>query len=220
MTPAELVASRKHVLLDFDGPVCAVFGTLTDRVVADRLRALLDVDLPAEIAESDDPFDVLRHAATLGADTAATVEREFRRLEVEAVATAPATPGAADTIRALVDAGHTVTIVSNNSEQAVRRYLEQRGLAGLVKGVSARTSADPDLLKPNPHFLLHAMDHLGTSPSECIMVGDSTSDIEAAQCVEVSVLAYANKPHKRAIFTNYGTGTAVFDRMMDLTPQT
>lgn len=197
MTPAELVASRKHVLLDFDGPVCAVFGTLTDRVVADRLRALLDVDLPAEIAESDDPFDVLRHAATLGADTAATVEREFRRLEVEAVTTAPATPGAADTIRALVNAGHTVTIVSNNSEQAVRRYLEQRDLAGLVKGVSARTFADPGSLKPNPFLLQQAINSAGLDRDECVMLGDSVSDIEAARSVGTDAIAYANKPGKQ-----------------------
>lgn len=196
MTPAELVASRKHVLLDFDGPVCAVFGTLTDRVVADRLRALLDVDLPAEIAESDDPFDVLRHAATLGADTAATVEREFRRLEVEAVATAPPTPGAADTIRALVDAGHTVTIVSNNSEQAVRRFLEQRGLAGLVNGVSARTFADPGSLKPNPFLLEQAINSAGLDRGECVMLGDSVSDIEAARSAGTDAIAYANKPSK------------------------
>ncbi len=198
MTPAELLASRKHVLLDFDGPVCAVFGTLPDWTVANQLRALLGVSPQNEHGNDNDPFSVLRYAATLGPRTAALVERELCDLELEAVIGAVPTPGARAAMTALAASNHTVTIVSNNSEAAVKKYLAQHQLTDLVTGTCARTFTDPTLLKPNPHLLRHAIKSLGTGPGECIMIGDSVSDVHAGRAAGTATIAYANRPAKRA----------------------
>lgn len=193
---AELLARCPHVLLDFDGPVCAVFGGTTDRAVADQLRADLP-GLPAEVTASSDPFDVLRHAATLGPAVLDTVAREFTRLEVHAVATATPTPGAEEAIAALHATGHTITIVSNNSTAAVEAYLRSHDLMPSLDGISARTCPDPDLLKPSPHLLDQAIRQLDTTASRCVLVGDSTTDVAAARAAGAAAIAYANKPGKR-----------------------
>lgn len=197
MTPAELVAQHRHILLDFDGPVCAVFGgEVGDRDTALELHKLVDGPLPADVAASHDAFDVLRYANTIDEATAVTVEARLRELEVECVAAAPETPGAADVIRTLVAAGHVIAIVSNNSTAAVRRYLELHDLTDAITFVSARESWDTSLLKPSTHLLGQAMSALGAAPSTCVMIGDAVTDIEAAHAAGARAIGYADKPGK------------------------
>jgi HAD superfamily hydrolase (TIGR01662 family) len=197
VTVADLLAKRDHVLLDFDGPICAVFGgALSDRDVADRLKPLLGGTIPVGVANARDPFDVLRYAASCGPATAKVVETQLRRLELEAVASAPLTPGAVEAIRSLHLPGFTITVVSNNSTDAIRSFLVIHEHASHVRGISGRTRVDPSFLKPNPFLLEQAIQSLGTSPKSCVMVGDSVADIDAARAAGVSVIAYANKPDK------------------------
>lgn len=200
---ARVLAGVPHVLLDFDGPVCAVFGGTSDRAVADALRAKLDGLaglLPPEVADSRDPFDVLRYAATLGPDRAAEIEASLTGLELDAVATATPTAGAGEAITALRHAGKTVTIVSNNSVAAILAYLSDHALAPLITGVIGRSDPSPALLKPDPHLLQQAVHARRAEPNECVLVGDSTTDIQAARAAHTAVIAYANKPGKHARF--------------------
>jgi phosphoglycolate phosphatase-like HAD superfamily hydrolase len=65
-----------------------------------------------------------------------------------------------------------------------------------VAGVSARTDPDPNLLKPNPHLLRRAIELLESTSSNCLMIGDSLTDIEAARAAGSPGITYANKPAK------------------------
>jgi HAD superfamily hydrolase (TIGR01662 family) len=190
-TAAELLAERDHVLIDFDGPVCGLFGGhLSDGEAATRLKVLLGEGIPPDVAKAGDPFEVLRYAVSCGPATARTIETQLKRLELEAVATAAETPGIATTLAALHAAGCTVTVVSNNSVEAIRTFLVVHGLAAHVRGISARTRPDPELLKPNPFLVNEAIRSLGTSPRFCVMVGDSQADIDAAHAAGVAAIAY------------------------------
>lgn len=211
----ELIHRHTHVLLDFDGPVCAVFGSLSDRAVADQLRKLLSGNVPTDIAATNDPFDVLTYSAARSTDVQGQVERELCRLEVAAVAEAPDTPGASDALRHLSANGHTVTIVSNNSASAVNTYLPSRHLVEYVHGVSAREPARPLQLKPHPHLLHQAMATHATDPANCVMIGDSVSDIQAAHRAGTAVIALANKPGKREQFESHHP-SAIIDHMREL----
>ncbi|SFP83865.1 haloacid dehalogenase superfamily, subfamily IA, variant 3 with third motif having DD or ED/haloacid dehalogenase superfamily, subfamily IA, variant 1 with third motif having Dx(3-4)D or Dx(3-4)E [Saccharomonospora viridis] len=131
-----------------------------------------------------------------GTEIAGTVEAAFQATEVEAVSQAPQAPGLPAVLDYLTSEGRIVTIVSNNSTVAIETYLRQAGLDHYVAGVSARTAADITRLKPNPHLLQQAMTTHGTRPGECLMVGDSVTDIHAAHAAGTPVVAYANKPGK------------------------
>jgi HAD superfamily hydrolase (TIGR01662 family) len=198
---ANVLAEHEHILLDFDGPVCSVFAGLSDRTVANHLRERLDPNLPQDVAEADDPFVVLRYARHLGGSAAATIEREFRDQELAAVTSARETPGSADAIQTLVTKGHTVTIVSNNSVDAISRYLREHKLDRLITRISARQLTHATPLKPNPFLLVQAIEHLGTAAVHCCMIGDSVADIDAAKSIGAAVIAYANKPDKFSRFT-------------------
>jgi HAD superfamily hydrolase (TIGR01509 family) len=202
---ARVLASAPHVFLDFDGPVCAVFGGTSDRAVADVLRTSLDGlagQVPPALADSNDPFDVLRFAATLGPEPAAKIEERLAQLEVGAVATATPTPGAREAIIALRQAQKTATIVSNNSVASILAYLDRHALAPLITGVIGRSNPSPALLKPHPHLLQQAIHARRAQPGECVLIGDSATDIQAARAAHTTVIAYANKPGKVGRFAS------------------
>lgn len=230
MTLAQLLAERRHVLLDFDGPVCAVFGGVPADHIARHYTAVLrahGTPLPASVDHIDDPFAILHTAAAVAPADIVFAEHTLRDLELQAITTAPLTPGAVDALRALRDSGHTVTIVSNNSSDTVHAFLTTHSLDALVRGVVARTDPDPALLKPNPHLLRAAITDLHVEPGVCVLIGDSATDITAAHAAGTAVIAYANKPGKHARFAPYrpdvviDSMTAIADALQpELTRQT
>ncbi|GLY48046.1 HAD family phosphatase [Lentzea sp. NBRC 102530] len=199
-----VLSDAEILMLDFDGPICSVFAALPAYVVADQLREILEsgghTRFPAEIRASSDPFDVFAYAASKGSKEAKFIEAALRAHEVEAVVNAEPTDGALDLIQAWNSTGRRISIVSNNSAEAVEVYLERFGLRDQVQLVSARESPDPALLKPAPFLIRNAAEKLGVSSESCVLIGDSASDIEATLSAGAVPIGYANKPGKAKVF--------------------
>ncbi|MGH3826674.1 MAG: HAD family hydrolase [Pseudonocardiaceae bacterium] len=222
MTPAttddpdtlrRILTRTNALLLDFDGPVCSVFAGLPAHTVVTQLCTVLADggygDPPIEIEKSDDPFEVLTYAASLGEDEARYVNAAFTAHEVEAIATAEPTPGAHDLIRAWSATGRPLAIISNNSTIAIHAYLDLHDLRTHVTHVSARTSPDPALLKPHPHLVITALTALTVSATTATFVGDSVTDIQAARAAHIMSIGYANKPRKTAELMTAGADTVI-----------
>jgi phosphoglycolate phosphatase len=209
---AELLAGTRCLLLDFDGPVCAIFaGRLARTVVLDVLDVLAadGAPVPEPVANAQDPFDVLRYAGTISTALAQRVEARLRANEIEATRSATATPHATEVINAWRDAGRPVAIVSNNSAAAVATYLSDRAIN--VELVAARTSADPALLKPSPHLITQTTRTLDAQRAACALVGDSLTDVTAARLAGVSSVGDANKPGKHRILSDVGADVVIDD---------
>ena len=92
--PVELrtiIDRTRHLLLDFDGPICNLFAGLPALSVATQLQELLRSDgtpLPDHVASEDDPIEVLRFTSSLDLHTAALVDTALRDAELAATATA------------------------------------------------------------------------------------------------------------------------------------
>lgn len=202
----------KHVLLDFDGPVCSVFAGFPAREVARGLARTVagaDGDVPADWAAETDPLALLRHIADVRPDLTAAADQALSTLEEKAVAGARPTPGAEALLRACVDSGRSVWVVSNNSGAAITAYLAAHDLAGLVAGVFGRREGDPTSMKPNPRLLLDAMTAAGATPAECVFIGDAVRDVEAGHAAGVPTVGYANKPGKAEHLAAAGATTVV-----------
>ncbi|MGW0182859.1 HAD family hydrolase [Nocardia sp. NPDC003345] len=187
---------RHCLLLDFDGPICAVFSAISDRSAAIDLAAQLEIPLPANVAASKDPFDVLRYSAQLSPEIAAAAHDEFSRIECRAIELARPTDSACDLIREAANSGRTVAIVSNNSVAAVQTYLHAHDLANYVMGVYARTDGDVTRLKPSPYLLQEAMVEQSVDTSECVFIGDSLTDLQAGHAAKVPTIGLANRAEK------------------------
>jgi phosphoglycolate phosphatase len=184
----------RHLLIDFDGPVCSLFAGTPTAPIAARLRTIITregVALPPAIRNTGNWFEIFAFAAITGPALASHVESELAALESAAAHTAAPTPDLADVLSACHDSGRHVAIVSNNSARAVLIYLDIHQLTGQIGAVAARTGHDPAILKPSPHLIKQAASELGTVPSACALIGDSPSDIAAARSAQASSIGYA-----------------------------
>src|SRR6266540_659138 len=122
-----VLAGGGPILLDFDGPICSIFATYPAPAVADRLRAVLQAHgarVNGAAVSDPDPLEVLRWSATLGSDSIVrSVEDALREAEIHAASGADPTPFSRETILAAYRAGRLVGIASNNSADAIERYL-------------------------------------------------------------------------------------------------
>lgn len=211
----DLIEAAKTVLFDFDGPVCRLFHQRPSSAVARRLRHQVlaesgdvvgggDGDAaraPDWLPETDDPLEILRAAYA----RPELVERGIARgieqaLTAEEVAAAPGaypTAYADALVRTLAATGRRLAVTTNNSPQAVERYLETRTTAELFAGrLHGRDPEGGLRLKPDPDCLLRALKSTDTPAQDALMIGDSPRDLEAAQAAGVPFLAYARNERK------------------------
>ncbi|MBB5924370.1 phosphoglycolate phosphatase [Actinoalloteichus hoggarensis] len=185
--------------MDFDGPVCSVFAGYPAPVIAAELRTLIhDAGQPPPSEfDADDPHTILGYAAELSPVLGRQIEAVLQTREIEAVATATPTPGAAELMATWHATGRPLAIVSNNTTDAITRYLTAHDLSVYIDHVQGRDPRDPTLMKPNPHLVAEAAKAFDVDTGRCVLIGDSATDIQAAHAAEVPVIAYANKPGKR-----------------------
>lgn len=192
-----LLADKEHVLLGFDGVFCDVFDRRGAREVADRLRFLTGSRLPDDVATSGDPFDVLRYAIGHGQTMAQTVELELRRWELAALRRTEPWPGVTRALCGLRRAGHTVTIVSNTSMDAVGAHLGRYSLARYVDEVIGRNSGELTPLKPDPFLVRQAVMSLSVRADTCVMGVAKRRDAQAARAAGIAVVDVAAISLKR-----------------------
>jgi len=198
-TIEQIIKGTRHLLLDFDGPVCSLFAGIGAPTVAGQLRETLTsagITLPEKAHETDDPLEVLRLAATISPDAAVSAQQLLTAFETRAVPTAQPTPGSANLIIAARQTGRTVTIVSNNSGAAIAAYLADHQLTRFIRAIVARDDHDTGRMKPDPYLVRAAVGILDADNTECAMIGDSETDVFAAMLAGVPVIGYASKPGK------------------------
>jgi beta-phosphoglucomutase-like phosphatase (HAD superfamily) len=192
------------LLLDFDGPVCSVFAGYPAPRVAAELVALLEVEgvaMPSELRGETDPIAVLRWAGQSGShELTVMVEKALCAAELRAVGLATPAPFGHEVILGAYARGVPVAVVSNNSAEAIAAYLTAHQLAACVTTIVGRAYAEPWRMKPDPGPVLEAVRVLEAEPEDCVLVGDSLSDIEAARAAGVAVIGYANRAWKIGAF--------------------
>jgi phosphoglycolate phosphatase-like HAD superfamily hydrolase len=176
--------------------------------------------LPSKLVATNDPLDFVRFGLYLGYPYAGRIQDEVEREEVEAIRSAAPTPGATDVLDACARTGRKVVIVSNNAYQAIKWYVKDHDLEDLLLAYQGRSG--PDAMKPSPRPLIEALQFLREDHSlpqrtmiervdRAVMVGDSLSDVLAAQAAGVRCIAYANKPGKAELFARAGADAVITD---------
>lgn len=209
----ELLSAKTTILLDFDGPVCSIFANHPAPGVAAKLIATLadaGVAIASELEDERDPLEVLKWTATLGRQQLVReVESVLCAEEAEAAQTSAPTPFGREFIAGAHEAGKPLAVVSNNSSDAIRLYLTRHRLSRYGMPVSGRPFARPDLMKPNPEPIVTAAEALGANPADCVLIGDSLTDIDGAHAAGSAVIGYANRPEKVERFAAAGADVVI-----------
>lgn len=211
---ADVIARTRTLFLDFDGPVCSIFAGYPAPTVAGKLRDLLhhhDHDVTDAMRATTDPIEVLRLAADQGDDAVTRLVADaLRDAEVIAAETAEPTPHVDDVITAALASGRRLAVVSNNSGEAVTAYLRRHGLdTSFVRVIGRYDGMKVDLLKPRSHLVGLALIGTDAAPWSTTLVGDSTTDIDAARAVPIAAIGYANKPGKHTALAEAGADATI-----------
>jgi HAD superfamily hydrolase (TIGR01509 family) len=83
--------------------------------------------------------------------------------------------------------GHLVVLASSAKEDEVERYLDLLGARELADAWTS--SADVEATKPEPDLVKAALDRVGGSAGDAVMVGDTPWDVHAARAAGVPTIA-------------------------------
>jgi beta-phosphoglucomutase-like phosphatase (HAD superfamily) len=204
-----ILRRARHLLLDFDGPLCTLYAHEPARQAADRLRAILAThtpEIPTAIASTADPLAVLAHAAAISPELAEQAEAELTRCELNAAATAQPTGYSHDVIASAREGHRTITVISTCSARAVHAYLDRASLDELVGLVVGRTGDAPDpTAKQNP--IDRALDALSADPATCALVAESANVLTSARASGIATIAYARTPAVRNLTSAHADAT-------------
>jgi HAD superfamily hydrolase (TIGR01549 family) len=189
-----VLASVDALLLDFDGPICALFANYSPWVTAADARMVLSVqgiDLPGELRETQGALVLLKWAESHAPSAVPAIEEIQEVAEESAVSNATPTPYSFAAVVAAHASGLKLAIVSNNSPKAIARYLGMHGMSGYFTAVSGREKGDASAMKPCPALLMRAASALHIPIGRCAMVGDAVTDIAAAKRAGARSVGYA-----------------------------
>jgi HAD superfamily hydrolase (TIGR01509 family) len=95
--------------------------------------------------------------------------------------------GARDLISELGERGHVVVLASSAKEKEVDHYLDLLEARDLADAWTS--SADVEETKPSPDLVDSALNKVGGSPDDGVMIGDTPWDVKAAARAGVGTLA-------------------------------
>ncbi|MFI0963844.1 HAD family hydrolase [Streptomyces sp. NPDC021080] len=207
----DTITRARFVLFDFDGPVCRLYAGHAAETVARDLVEWLERQgmrglLTSEEREHPDPLEVL-HAVDRRrprSDLVTELEARFTQQELKAVDKAWPTAYADAVIRTWRAVGARLAITTNNSPLTAARYLNSRGLAECFAPHIYGRTEDLRHLKPDPNCLNRALNALGADPAKALMIGDTPSDLYAAERAGVPFLGYARNEAKRKLLQDAG----------------
>ncbi|WP_275100202.1 phosphoglycolate phosphatase [Sedimenticola hydrogenitrophicus] len=95
-------------------------------------------------------------------------------------------PGVKPALERLGQAGYTLACVTNKAEQFTRPLLQALGIHDYFSLITSGDSLPRK--KPDPLPLLHSAEHFGLSPTDALMVGDSSNDVQAARAAGFAIV--------------------------------
>jgi len=105
-------------------------------------------------------------------------------------------PGVERTVRALLDAGIQLAVVTSKNRPGTLRGLRAAGLTSSIEALVC--SEDVENAKPHREPVDRAVALLGVTPEETLFVGDSLHDMHAGRAAEVGTGAALWGPFDRA----------------------
>ncbi|MEV6758218.1 HAD family hydrolase [Streptomyces sp. NPDC051214] len=196
----DLIRRARHVIFDFDGPLCMLFASTPSGQVTRRLVDWLsEIGLsPSQDLATGSPYSLLRAVAVQypGSDLVTGLEERLTNEELIAVASAWPTEFADPLIRTWNAMGARLAISTGVSAVAAQRYLDGRDLTGTFSPhLTGRTADDLDLdLNPELARLESAMSLMDAHPDHTLVISSSPAAAAAAQQAGVAFFGYGRSP--------------------------
>ena len=182
----------KAVVFDLDGTLASF--NLDYKTVRARVKAhLIQNGIPDSLVSlNESVFEMLRKTENWARKAGKSDEfiQEVRdgalaiteKHELEAASSTTLMPGVAETLKALRGMGLKIGLCTINSQKSVTTILERFGIAELFDVTVTRNQVAH--VKPDPEHIEAALNVLGVSAREAVVVGDSSVDMRSARLLE------------------------------------
>ena len=183
-------AAFETLLFDVDGTLIDSNGAHTEAWVrslrehgvdaeADQIRRLIgmggDKLLPAVAHTSED------------SDLGQAITRRKKGIFATLLPTLQATPGARPLLEYLREHKVDLVIATSADDREVSALLEQAGVDDLIPERASKDDAQAS--KPDPDIVQAALDRANARPEQCVLIGDTPYDIEAANRAGIRAIA-------------------------------
>lgn len=207
-----VLSSVDALLLDFDGPICALFAKDSPQVTAADARMILSaqgIQLPCELHETQGALALLRWAEAHAPSAVSAIEEIQGAAEERAVNTATPTISSFAAIAAAHSSGLKLAIVSNNSPKAIAQYLGIHGILGYFTAVAGREKGGASAMKPCSTLLMRAASELRIPIGRCAMIGDAVTDVAAAKRAGARSVGYAQDDVSASALAHAGADAVI-----------
>lgn len=100
----------------------------------------------------------------------------------------------------LVNAKSAFCVASNNPGTAIVMRLQTTGIASFFEGRIFSAIDDVSAPKPAPDVFCHAASVMGVSPSQCLVIEDSLTGVNAANNAGMDVIGMLGTTYERKLF--------------------
>lgn len=109
--------------------------------------------------------------------------------------------GVLDLLAALKARHHWLAVATGKSRRGLDEVLDVDALRGVF---DATRTADQTAGKPNPQMLLELLREFGVEPERCLMIGDTTHDLQMARNAGTASVGVSYGAHDHASFGEFG----------------
>jgi phosphoglycolate phosphatase len=183
------------IVFDWDGTLLDSAGAIVDAICA----ACRDLDLPAPSSQQARHViglglsDALRQAVpTLAEHRYPEMVQRYRYHYLSRDHELKLFTGVDGVIADLTDAGYLLAVATGKSRVGLDRALQS---AKLTKTFHATRCADECFSKPHPQMLHELMDEMEVEAENCLMIGDTSHDVQMALNASVDALAVSYGAH-------------------------
>jgi len=190
-------------LVDSQGHITAALSATAEAAgrpapAPEAARAVIGLSLPAALARlhPDMTPDQRTHMAEL-------FRQAWRDLRPRYQDRTKLFPGIAEILGKLADSDLLLGVVTGASRRGLAETLARHELAPLFQ---VTRTADDGPGKPHPAMVRAALTELGATPSEAVVIGDTTYDMEMARAAGSAALGVSWGYHAPAALSRAGAG--------------
>jgi phosphoglycolate phosphatase len=143
------------------------------------------------------------------------IEKEYKHQFIEVNNTpTPMFDNALELLSKLKEDNKIVTIATGKARPGLERVLEISKAGHLFD--STRSASDCKS-KPHPEMILSLLSEFDVDPSEAVMIGDTSFDLEMAQRANIDAIGVTLGAHERSVLSQYNP-IAIVDSLFELEP--
>jgi len=183
---------KQFILLDWDGNLAKTLDIWLNACRAPLEKRGLSIE-DEEIAASFGAFT--RYLEKWGVEDIDSVVEEADEIAKKELSNVELYPDALEVLESLYDTGKKLALITTSTHENVQHLLEKYNISRFFHVIVA--GDDVQNHKPHPEPLEKALEELGGTKQDAIMIGDSDKDLGAANNAGIDSILFYPPEHKK-----------------------